>query len=107
MLHTPLGIDDVERLLAPLETFFDKRKQNPVFFLGVVKERADMTFCAKHRAREANRLRALILRWGHVFLLRIRAPVALAHSTRISILGSRTTRIPRNGSGASSPGDGF
>src|SRR5260370_1307982 len=52
------SIDDVERLLAPLETFFDERKQNPVFFVGAVEERADMTLRAKHRAREPNRLAA-------------------------------------------------
>src|SRR5947209_8338658 len=106
MLHTPLGIDDVERLLAALEAFFSKRKQNPVFFLGVVKERADMTFCAKHRAREANRLLALILRWGHVFFLRIRAPVALA--TLNPDFGSwfpDHKDTPKYASGASSPRD--
>src|SRR5882762_9442224 len=58
VLHTQLGIDDVERLLAPLETLFDERKQHPVFLVGAVEERADMTFRVKHRAREPNRLAA-------------------------------------------------
>src|ERR1700687_194017 len=58
MLCTKLGIDDVERLLAPLETLFDKRKQHSVFFVGAVEEGADVTSRAKRRAREPNRLAA-------------------------------------------------
>src|SRR5580700_4927846 len=58
MLRAKLGIDDVERLLAPLETLFDERKQHPVFFVGAMEERADMTLRAKLRARQPNRLAA-------------------------------------------------
>src|SRR5882762_8891372 len=62
VLHTQLGIDDVERLLAPLETLFDERKQHPVFFVGMMKEGADVSLRAKHRAPEPNRLAALTRR---------------------------------------------
>src|SRR5580704_573670 len=59
MLGSQLGIDDVERLLAPLEPVFDEWKQHAVFFVGVMKEGADVTLCVKHRAREPNGLAGL------------------------------------------------
>src|SRR3984885_8011860 len=56
MLGSQLGIDDVERLLAPLEPVFDEWKQHAVFFVGVMKKGTDVTLCVKHRAREPNGL---------------------------------------------------
>src|SRR5580692_5361063 len=62
MLGSQLGINDVERLLAPLEPVFDERKQHTVFFVGVMKKGADVTLCVKHRAREPNGLAGLARR---------------------------------------------
>src|SRR5580692_8970113 len=62
MLGSQLGIDDVERLLAPLEPVFDEWKQHAVFFVGVMKKGTDVTLCVKHRARETNGLAGLTRR---------------------------------------------
>jgi hypothetical protein len=55
VLRAPLGIDDVERPLAPVETLFDERKQRAVFFVVALKEGADVTLRAQYRAGEPNR----------------------------------------------------
>src|SRR5580692_63659 len=62
MLGSQLGINDVERLLAPLEPVFDERKQHTVFFVGVMKKGADVTLCVKHRACEPNGMGGLTRR---------------------------------------------
>src|SRR6266404_6930482 len=62
MLVSQLGIDDVERLLAPLETVFDEWKQHPVFFVGVMEKGTDVTLRVKHRACEPNGLAGLTRR---------------------------------------------
>src|SRR5260370_38231983 len=55
-------IDDVEGLLAPVETGFDEWKQHPVFFVGVMKKGADVTMLVKHRACETNGLAGITRR---------------------------------------------
>src|SRR5206468_470877 len=44
---TQPGIDDMEGLLAALESFFDERKQHPILLVRAMKERADMTLRAE------------------------------------------------------------
>ncbi len=56
MLGAKGGIDDVESLLAALEAIFDEWKEHSVFFIGIMKKRADVTLLVKHGAREPNRL---------------------------------------------------
>lgn len=55
MFLPQLGLDDMERPVAALESLLDERKQDTVLLVRVVKKGADMTLCAKHRAREPNR----------------------------------------------------
>src|SRR5882724_427583 len=49
------GIDDMESLLAALESFPDEWRQHPILPVRAVKEGADVTVRAKHGAGEANR----------------------------------------------------
>src|SRR6476661_3087123 len=49
----------MESLLAALESLLDERKQHPIFLVRAMKEGADVTLCAKHRAGKPNRLAAL------------------------------------------------
>jgi hypothetical protein len=48
MIGTSCGIDDMERLVAAFESFFDEWKRHVVLVLTAVEEGADMTSLAKH-----------------------------------------------------------
>src|SRR5437660_633187 len=54
-----LRIDDMEGLLTARESVCDEGKQHPILLVRTVKERADVTFRAQHRAGESNRSVAL------------------------------------------------
>src|SRR6266436_6111570 len=115
MLVSQLGIDDVERLLAPLEAVFDEWKQHPVFFVGVMKKGADVTLRVKHRACEANGLAGLTRRSStglhtimspiHRVLLR-QAAVRCSHSrhgrNRWKLLPAPSAEHPANGTSCDS-----
>src|SRR6267378_7117568 len=48
-------------LLAALESLLNERKQHPIFLVRAMKEGADVTLCAKHRAGKPNWLFTLII----------------------------------------------
>jgi hypothetical protein len=45
----------VVRLLASFETVFDEWKQDPIFFVRIMKKGTDMTLLVEDRASEPNR----------------------------------------------------
>src|ERR1700756_3728827 len=46
----------MEGLLAAVKAFFDEWQEHAIFLIRAVKKGADVAFCAKHRAGEADRL---------------------------------------------------
>jgi hypothetical protein len=55
VLAAQLRINDVVRLLTALQTVFDEWKQDPIFFLRIMKKGTDMTLLVQNRASEPNR----------------------------------------------------
>jgi S1-C subfamily serine protease len=104
VLGAQLGVDNVERLLALVETVFDEWKQHPVLFIGIMKESADVPLRVKHRAGEPNRLTGvselsairhhMIMGRNHRIIQRFYAYGSLVAGIRRKFCGKILTTLP-------------
>jgi hypothetical protein len=66
MVMALIGIHDVNRLIATLETVFDERKQHAILFVVAIEKCADMTYFTELGTGKGNRCSGLL----HAVLLR-------------------------------------